>query len=388
MLEAAEADARETCNLELPDRSSENEEIDNSNESNVNVNEEEKILIKRLKDILSNNERERLRSLRGVEKGRLQSVVQKVDTVHGKMKTDNITDTNNVIYAGAVLAQELLGLRKTYQNAKREPWWKRRLEGRVKELCKDLSRVNIMMDGEKIKQRHRTYLQEKYKIKQKGIATVKEEISQRIKATVGKIKRYSDRINQYQQNRTFRNNQGKFYQDLNRGGKHVQNDVPDLEAAKKFWEGIWGAEKVHNDSAEWLEQFRNEMKRQRVEQGVVNITDNKIQHVLKKIPNWKAPGPDGVQGFWVKNFRSMHKPLRKHLEQCLEVGTPNWMTKGRTILIQKDKKQGNTANNYRPITCLPILWKLLTGVIANELYEYLESNSILPEEQKGCRRKT
>ena len=388
MLEAAEADARETCNIELPDRSSENEEIDNSNESNVNVNEEEKILIKRLKDILSNNERERLRSLRGVEKGRLQSVVQKVDTVLGKMKTDNITDTNNLIYAGAVLAQELLGLRKTYQSAKREPWWKRRLEGRVKELCKDLSRVNIMMDGEKIKQRHRTYLQEKYKIKQKGIATVKEEISQRIKATVGKIKRYSNRINQYQQNRTFRNNQGKFYQDLNRGGKHVQKGVPDLEAAKKFWEGIWGAEKVHNDSAEWLEQFRNEMKRQRVEQGVVNITDNKIQHVLKKIPNWKAPGPDGVQGFWVKNFRSMHKPLRKHLEQCLEVGTPNWMTKGRTILIQKDKKQGNAANNYRPITCLPILWKLLTGVIANELYEYLESNSMLPEEQKGCRRKT
>ena len=96
-----------------------------------------------------------------------------------------------------------------------------------------------MMDGQKIKQIHRTYLQEKYKIKQKGIATVKEEISQRIKATVGKIKRYSDRINQYQQNRTFRNNQGKFYQDLNRGGKHVQNDVPDLEAAKKFWEEIW-----------------------------------------------------------------------------------------------------------------------------------------------------
>ena len=38
--------------------------IDNSNESSVNVNEEEKILIKRLKDTLSNNERERLPSLR------------------------------------------------------------------------------------------------------------------------------------------------------------------------------------------------------------------------------------------------------------------------------------------------------------------------------------
>ena len=105
--------------------------------------------------------------MRGVDKGRLQSVVQKVDTVLGKMKTNNITDANNLIYAGAVLAQELLGLRKTYQTAKRLPWWNRRLEERVKEFCKDL--------------RHRTYLQKEYKIAQKGITTVKEEISQRKK---------------------------------------------------------------------------------------------------------------------------------------------------------------------------------------------------------------
>ena len=77
----------------------------------------------------------------------------------------------------------------------------------------------------------------------------------------------------------------------------------------------------------------------------VNITDDKIQHVLRKIPNWKAPGPDGVQGYWVKNFRSMHEPLRKHLEQYLE-GAPNWMTKGRIILIQKDKKQGSASSNF------------------------------------------
>ena len=128
----------------------------------MNLNEEEKILIERLKGILSNNERKRLPSLRGVEKERLQSVVQNVDTVFGKMKTNNITDANNWKYAGAVLAQELLGLRKTYQTAKREPWWKRRLEGRVKELRRDYNRVNLLAEGKKIKQRHRTYLQKYY----------------------------------------------------------------------------------------------------------------------------------------------------------------------------------------------------------------------------------
>ncbi len=64
------------------------------------------------------------------------------------------------------------------------------------------------------------------------------------------------------------------------------------------------------------------------------------------------------------------------------------MTKGRTILIQKDKAKGNTSSNYRPITCLPIAWKILTGILAGEVYWFLNDNMLLPEEQKGCRKKT
>ena len=80
---------------------------------------------------------------------------------------------------------------------RREPCWKRRQERRVKELCKDFSRVNILMGGKKFKQKHRAYLQNKHKITQKGITTVNEEISQIIIATTGKIKRYNYRINKY-----------------------------------------------------------------------------------------------------------------------------------------------------------------------------------------------
>ena len=98
----------------------------------------------------------------------------------------------------------------------------------------------MLIEKKKIKHKHRSCLQNKYKIPQKGLATVKEEILQRIKAITGKIKRYNNRINQYQQNRTFQNNQGKFYQQLNSGGKQERNDVPDAEAANEFWEGIWG----------------------------------------------------------------------------------------------------------------------------------------------------
>ena len=41
---------------------------------------------------------------------------------------------------------------------------------------------------------------------------------------------------------------------------------------------------------------------------------------------------------------------------------------------------------YRSLTCLPLIWKLLAVIVADEIYSHLEENSLLPEEQKGCRR--
>ena len=65
---------------------------------------------------------------------------------------------------------------------------------------------------------------------------------------------------------------------------------------------------------------------------------------------------------------------------------PSWLTRGRTSLLQKDKSKGNVASNYRHITCLPLLWKLLTGVIVDQIYEHLDQEKLSPEEQKACRK--
>ena len=36
---------------------------------------------------------------------------------------------------------------------------------------------------------------------------------------------------------------------------------------------------------------------------MISVVDAKQQ--LKKVSNWKGPGPDGVQGFWLKNFKAL-----------------------------------------------------------------------------------
>ena len=55
-------------------------------------------------------------------------------------------------------------------------------------------------------------------------------------------------------------------------------------------------------------------------------------------------------------------------------------------MLQKDRGKGNVASNYRTITCLSLMWKLLTGVIADQIYKHFDQEKLLPEEQKGCRK--
>ena len=46
--------------------------------------------------------------------------------------------------------------------------------------------------------------------------------------------------------------------------------------------------------------------------------------------------------------------------------------------------KGTAPNNYRPITCLLMMWKILTAQIREEIYHSLTSRGLLPDEQKGC----
>ena len=87
-----------------------------------------------------------------------------------------------------------------------------------------------------------------------------------------------------------------------------------------------------------------------------------------KISNWKTPDHDGIHRFCFNKFTSIHERLALEMNRCQkEADVTEWMTKGKTILIQKDLLKGTTPNNYRPITCLHIMWKILTAQIREEI---------------------
>ena len=75
------------------------------------------------------------------------------------------------------------------------------------------------------------------------------------------------------------------------------------------------------------------------------------------------------------------------MNRCLQdPQLPDWMTKGKTTLIQNDPSKGTAPNNYSPITCLPMMWKISTAQIREKIYYSLISRGLFHNEQKGCRK--
>ena len=87
---------------------------------------------------------------------------------------------------------------------------------------------------------------------------------------------------------------------------------------------------------------------------------------------------------------SIHERLALEMSRCLEeANIPDWMTKGKkTTLIQKTLQKRNAPNNYRPITYLPMMRKMLAPQIRQDSYYLLLSHKLFSEEQKGWHKRT
>ena len=46
----------------------------------------------------------------------------------------------------------------------------------------------------------------------------------------------------------------------------------------------------------------------------------------------------------------------------------------------------NNPKNYRPITCLTSMYKILTSILTEYIYSFLIDSGLFPDEKKGCKR--
>ena len=109
---------------------------------------------------------------------------------------------------------------------------------------------------------------------------------------------------------------------------------------------------------------------------------------MTRAANWKSPGPDRLPSFWIKQFKSLHKPRAEAYSEIIKdpKQTLDWLVEGTTTNLLPKKEETWIPKNYRPIACLPTTFKIPTSVITDRLYSHLEKEAIMTPEQRGGKK--
>ncbi len=111
-----------------------------------------------------------------------------------------------------------------------------------------------------------------------------------------------------------------------------------------------------------------------------------MHEALRRTPNHKAVGPDGVPCLVLKHMPQQFHEALHLLFQALaitRITPPSWL-RSHTILLYK-KGDPTTLDNYRPITLANAIYKLWTTCVVILATDYIESRKIMSPEQEGFR---
>ena len=117
------------------------------------------------------------------------------------------------------------------------------------------------------------------------------------------------------------------------------------------------------------------------------VTENEVFNLLSNISTNKATGPDKIRAKLVKISAPF---ITKHLSiifnQSLLQGTfpYDWKISKVTPIYKKGPK--HDMNNYRPISVISTIAKVMEKIAHNQLYLYLQNENILSPFRHGFRQ--
>jgi hypothetical protein len=167
------------------------------------------------------------------------------------------------------------------------------------------------------------------------------------------------------------------------------NKTPNVNQIRDYWKGIVGMEKTFNSKEEHVVSWEKSLAGEPREDDLKDrLTPELWQEIMQKAKPWKAHGPDGLQSFWWKAFKTASAALYQLARHHLTTGTSlpkDWLTVGRIVLIHKSGSHDDPAN-FRPIACLNTCYKLVTSFVTAYLHQYVTERRLLPEEQIALRK--
>ena len=116
------------------------------------------------------------------------------------------------------------------------------------------------------------------------------------------------------------------------------------------------------------------------------VTPQDIITAIKKLGTNKARGNDGVSA---KLIKTLKKPLARVLADLANwsLATAHWPKSWKHALVKPLAKKDVPASgdDFRPVSLLPLLSKLVESAIETQLQEWMTEEDVIPREQDGFR---
>ena len=121
---------------------------------------------------------------------------------------------------------------------------------------------------------------------------------------------------------------------------------------------------------------------------IVPTDATEIVKIIDSMKNKNSSGHDCITSSLIKDCKyAIAQPLSILMNKSLESGiVPNTLKLAKVVPIHKSKDK-ECLNNYRPISLLPALSKVLEKLVHKRLYNFLQSKSIFYTSQYGFRHK-
>ena len=119
---------------------------------------------------------------------------------------------------------------------------------------------------------------------------------------------------------------------------------------------------------------------------LAEVSCQEVFNLIQEIPSNKASGLDNISARLLKEASPIvTRRLTFIINLSITTGIfPNAWKRARVSPIFKEDLRTDP-NNYRPISVLPVVSKLIERVVFDQLYGYLNDNNLLTESQSGFR---
>ena len=117
-----------------------------------------------------------------------------------------------------------------------------------------------------------------------------------------------------------------------------------------------------------------------------DVTQDEIENIIKTLPVNKATGPDNLPAKLLRHVASViSSPVTHIINQSLRTGIipSEWKCARVTPIFKGGDKA--CMENYRPISVIPILAKIMEKIVYKQLFQYVTDNNILSDCQSGFR---